>query len=149
VFSGEYEHTLDDKGRVFLAARHRDELGPVVRVGRGLDGQINVYPQALWEALVARVEQAPEDEDLGAIRQISRYLFSAEPCDVDRQGRIVIPAPLREDAELESTVVILGHRDRVEIWNKTRWRELCQATRKQNAARTDDLKQAARLRLNI
>ena len=149
MFTGEYEHTVDDKGRIFLPMRYRDALGSMIYLGRGLDGQINIYPQPYWEELIRRVEQAPEDEDMGSVRQTSRFLFATEACEVDRQGRVIIPALLREYADLESQVVILGHRDRMEIWNKQQWREMCRQTRQQNQGRIDDPKQMARLKLNL
>jgi MraZ protein len=150
MFSGEYEHVMDDKGRVFLPVRFREVLGPAVWVGRGLDGQINVYPKTLWESMTQRVQQAIQaGEDSVAIRQTSRFLFTAVECEIDRQGRIVIPPLLRRYADLDTEVVILGNNDRLEIWNRERWQEICTGTMAQNRSRGDDPKQVARLGLSL
>jgi MraZ protein len=150
VFNGEYEHTLDEKGRIFLPARYREALGLVVMVGRGLDGQVNVYPKTLWESMTQRVEQAAQaGEDQTPVRQAKRFLFSSTECELDRQGRIVVPPLLRRYANLDTEVVILGNNDRVEIWNRERWQQISQQTMEQSQGRSDDPKQIARLGLNL
>ncbi len=150
MFNGEYEHTLDEKGRVFLPARHREALAPAVMVGRGSDGQVNVYPKPLWESMTERVRQAIQaGEDSVAIHQTSRLLFTAGECEIDRQGRIVIPPLLRRYANLDTEVVILGNNDRLEVWNRERWQEVCTETMSQNRGRSDDPKQVAKLGLSL
>jgi len=150
VFSGEFVHTMDDKGRVFLPARHRDALAPAVMVGRGLDGQVNVYPKPLWEGMVERVRQAIQaGEDSLSIRQAQRLLFSAGECELDRQGRIVIPPLMRRYADLDTEVVILGNNDRLELWNRDRWQEVCMEAMAKSRERGDDPKQVARVGLSL
>ena len=93
VFFGESEHTLDDKNRVSLPIRHREELGETVMIGRGTRGQINVLPVGLWKEMVNRAQQASQDRS--DIDDTVRFLFSYNEAELDRQGRMVIPALLR------------------------------------------------------
>jgi len=121
VFFGESEHTLDDKNRVSLPIRHREELGETVMIGRGTRGQINVLPVGLWKEMVDRAQQASQDR--GDIDDTVRFLFSYNEAELDRQGRMVIPALLRRHAELFDDMVVLGSGDRVEIWSREKWQE--------------------------
>ncbi len=120
MLSGAYEHTLDDKGRVSLPAKHRMEMGDMLVLWLGLDGQINVYPQALWETAAENVTN--QNQALKSARDLARIFYFAAECQVDRQGRILIPPTLRNEAEIETDVLILGIRDHVEIWGQARWR---------------------------
>jgi len=119
MFYGESEHNLDDKGRIFLPARFREELGENVVVMRGTDGQLSVYPLATWEKVAANI--GSQNQALQAARDMARLAYAANPIQVDKQGRIVISPVLRRRAQLESAVVIVGVRDRVEIWSPERW----------------------------
>ena len=119
VFFGEFEYTLDDKNRVSLPVRHREELGETVMIGRGTRGQINVLPVGLWKDMVDRAQQASQDRS--DIDDTVRFLFSYNEAELDRQGRMVIPASLRRHAELFDDVVVLGSGDRVEIWSREKW----------------------------
>ncbi len=118
---GEYEHTIDDKSRLTLPARFREAFREGAVVTRGMDGCLNVYPRAGWERLV--------ESTLGELdplspegRQLERYFFSAAAeADPDKQGRIMIPAPLSRYARLERDVVVAGVRDRLEIWDRGAW----------------------------
>ena len=118
MFRGEYEHNIDEKGRVLLPAKYRDELGDTVVLARGGDGQINVFPKAHFDEMERRIE---ETGATAGIRNASRFLSAAIECEVDRQGRIVIPPTLRRHAKLSSEVIIAGNRLRVEIWNPEQW----------------------------
>ncbi len=121
VFFGESEHTLDDKNRVSLPIRHREELGETVMIGRGTRGQINVLPVGLWKEMVDRAQQASQDRS--DIDDTVRFLFSYNEAELDRQGRMVIPALLRRHAELFDDMVVLGSGDRVEIWSREKWQD--------------------------
>jgi transcriptional regulator MraZ len=119
MLSGAYDHTLDDKGRVSLPAKHRSELGDTLVLWPGLDGQINVYPLAVWKTVADNV--AAQNQALRSVRDLTRILHTATECQVDRQGRILIPPSLRTGAQLDTDVVILGVHDHVEIWSQARW----------------------------
>jgi MraZ protein len=122
MLSGAYDHTLDDKGRVSLPARHRAEMGENLMLLSGLDGQINVYPFSVWQK--AAENMATQNQALKEARDLTRILYGAIECQVDRQGRILIPPPLRTRAHLDTDVVILGMHDHLEIWSQQRWQEM-------------------------
>ncbi|MBO8142083.1 MAG: division/cell wall cluster transcriptional repressor MraZ [Firmicutes bacterium] len=120
MFLGEFQHALDDKGRLTIPARFREGLGQRFVVTRGLDGCLFVYPQAEWQVLESRLKALPLTR--GDARAFVRFLFSgACECELDRQGRVMLPPPLREYAGLEKDVVVIGVSNRVEIWAAARW----------------------------
>jgi len=119
VFSGEYEHTLDDKGRLIIPAKFRDKLGDGLFVTRGLDGCLFVFPPDTWKDLSEKMANLSLVQT-GA-RLFSRMIYSGTECSLDKQGRILLPTSLRAHADIESEVVITGVRNRVEIWSKKRW----------------------------
>ncbi len=149
MFWGEFEHTMDDKGRVSLPIRHREELGTVVMIGRGTRGQINVLPVALWQSMAQRAQQASQDRN--DIDDTVRFLFSYNEAELDRQGRILIPAALRRYAGLDTEVTILGNGDRVEIWSRERWQAGCEkvVAAKQAQVAGDDRVKINALELNL
>jgi MraZ protein len=122
MLSGAYDHTLDDKGRISLPARHRAEMGENLMLLSGLDGQINVYPFSVWQK--AAENMAAQNQALKEARDLTRILYGAIECQVDRQGRVLVPPSLRARAHLDTDVVILGMNDHVEIWNQQRWQEM-------------------------
>ena len=120
MFMGEYQHTLDNKGRLILPAKIRDQLGDTFIATRGLDDCIFIYTLEEWAALEGKLKQLslvkPE------ARAFSRYIFSgAAELEGDKQGRVLLPPTLREYAKLEKDVVVIGVSTRVEIWNKETW----------------------------
>jgi MraZ protein len=122
MLSGAYDHTLDEKGRVSLPARHRGEMGETLMVLAGFDGQINVYPYSVWQKAAENV--STQNQAFDDARDLTRILYSAIECQVDRQGRVLIPPTLRTRAHLDTDVVILGMNDHLEIWNQQIWQEI-------------------------
>ena len=119
---GEHDHTLDDKNRLTLPAKLRELLGNEVVVTRGLDGCLAVYSPAGFEVLRARVGTL--DQFSGEARTLQRYFFSsAAVVELDRQGRVVIPAKLLELAKVGREVTVAGVFDHLEIWDRAAWRE--------------------------
>ncbi len=111
---GEYEHTIDAKGRMFLPAKFRLELGERVFITRGLDRCVCIYPVDEWDKFMAKIDTLPPVK----ARHVKRVLSaSAVDTDVDSQGRVLIPAQLRERAELGKTVTVIGVGEKAEIWN--------------------------------
>ena len=110
---GEFEQRLDDKNRVTLPARLRVQFEGGLVCARGLDGCINVWPLASWEAYVSA-----QSERLDSFSREGRAL----ECELDRQGRVALPAPLVGHASLDKDIVIAGLRDRLEIWDRESWR---------------------------
>lgn len=122
-FVGEYQHTLDDKGRVALPARFRESLGPRFMLARGLDDCLFIYPLDEWERLVDRLKSVPISQS--DFRAFARYfLAGAVEVEPDKQGRFVLPSHLREYAGLTKEVSILGVGNRLEIWDRTNWEEM-------------------------
>jgi len=120
VFTGEYRHAVDDKGRVAVPVRFRAELAGVLMVSKWIDGCLALHTRAAWEALAMRVGALPVTD--ASARVFQRYVFGAAfEVDLDRQGRLVIPAVLREFAQLEEETVVVGNRDRLELWSPQRW----------------------------
>jgi MraZ protein len=122
VLLGEFEHTLDDKNRLTLPARFRQELAGGLVVTRGMDGCLYAYAREAWERLV--------ESRLGSLdplspegRQMQRFFFSgAAEATPDKQGRIMLPAPLIQHAKLGRDVVVAGVYDHLEIWARDAWR---------------------------
>ena len=112
MFMGEYSHTIDAKGRLILPAKFREELGETFYITRGLDNCLTVYTKEGFENLAAVMQQHPNAK--GNVRAIKRFFFAhAAELECDRQGRILIPAMLREYAKLIKEVVVVGTSDRV------------------------------------
>ena len=114
---GQYQHSIDAKGRLFIPAKFREELGETFYVTIGLDGCLSVYSDTKWEALIEKVEALP----ISKARSMRTLFANAAKCEPDAQGRILIPAKLREYAKLEKEVVITGASRCVELWNPERW----------------------------
>ena len=122
LFYGEYQHTVDPKGRVIVPSKFRDGLGDKFIVTKGLDNCLFAYSAKEWENLEAKLRTLPfTDKD---VRAFVRFFFAgACECEVDKQGRILIPQNLREYAGFEKDVYVIGVSGRVEFWDKARWEE--------------------------
>ena len=118
---GQHEHALDDKNRLTLPARLREQLGDRVVVTLGLDGCLALYSVPEWAHLAERVGRL--DSLSGEARKLQRYFFaSATEAELDKQGRIVIPANLLETAGITREVTVAGVYDHLEIWDRAKWR---------------------------
>ncbi len=122
MFTGEYEHTVEDKGRLTIPAKFRAEFAEGLFVTRGLDGCLFVFPPETWEDLSEKVANLPLSE--AGARLFSRMIYSGIECKLDKQGRILLPPSLRAHADIESEVVVIGVNSRLEIWSKKRWQEM-------------------------
>lgn len=120
MFMGEYNHTIDTKGRLIIPSKFRETLGEEFVVTKGLDGCLFVYDNAEWTAFEEKLKALPiTNKDA---RQFVRFfLAGAAAVEVDKQGRILVPGVLREFAQLEKEVVLIGVASRVEIWSRERW----------------------------
>jgi len=122
VFTGEFQHSLDAKGRVIMPARLREGLGERFVVTRGLDQCLFAYPMEEWTRLEQKMKQLPFTK--GDYRAFARLFFSgAMEVEADKQGRILIPQNLRDHAGIEKEVMIIGVSDRVEVWSEQAWKE--------------------------
>lgn len=122
MFTGEFRHTVDDKGRLAVPARFRAQLEGGAVVSRWIDGCLAIHTRTGWDALAARVAGLPIT-DAGA-RLFQRQIFGgAMDAELDRQGRVLLPAYLREEAGLREEALVVGARDHAEIWAPDRWAE--------------------------
>ncbi len=119
MFMGEYDHTIDDKGRVIVPSKMREQLGESFVVTHGLDGCLYGFSNEEWEQFEQKLRELPANKEG---RQLQRYFMAgAVTCEVDKQGRILIPGKLRQKAGLEREVVFVGVLSKIEIWSKERW----------------------------
>jgi MraZ protein len=123
VFTGEYRHAVDEKGRLAVPARFRTQLEGGCVVARWLDTCLAIFPMAAWEVLAAKVSALPMTDPNA--RLLQRRLFAgAYETEIDKQGRVLVPQPLRAFAELQAEAMVVGlGRDHVEIWSPARWEE--------------------------
>ncbi|KLU60449.1 protein MraZ [Peptococcaceae bacterium CEB3] len=122
MFMGEYLHTVDGKGRLIMPAKFREALGEQFIATKGLDHCLFVYPQDEWKILEEKLRALPFTQP--DVRAFVRFFFSgASECEVDKQGRILLPANLRQYAQITKDVVLVGVSTRVEIWSQELWAE--------------------------
>ena len=119
TFLGEFEHSVDDKGRLTIPMSFREKLSGTIYVTRGLDGCLFILRPTEFAGLQAKLIAMPISQTQG--RTFSRMFAAAAECELDKQGRILLPAPLREHAGLNGSVVVVGVLNRVEVWAKERW----------------------------
>ncbi|MGN8645112.1 division/cell wall cluster transcriptional repressor MraZ [Gracilibacillus sp. HCP3S3_G5_1] len=122
MFMGEYQHNIDTKGRIIVPSKFRDDLGEQFVVTRGLDQCLFAYPMSEWRQLEEKLKKLPLTKK--DARAFTRFFFSgAVECELDKQGRINIPAPLRKYAGIEKECAVIGVSNRVEFWAEDKWNE--------------------------
>ncbi|WP_412990080.1 division/cell wall cluster transcriptional repressor MraZ [Pediococcus siamensis] len=120
MFMGEYQHSLDSKGRLIVPAKFREDLGTDFVITRGLDGCLFGYPLSEWQHIQDNLKKLPLNKRNN--RAFVRFLFAdATQCNFDKQGRINIPKQLREHAKLTKKCVLVGVSNRFEIWDEDQW----------------------------
>lgn len=117
---GEYEHSLDSKGRLIMPAKLREDIGENFIVTKGLDGCLFAFSKSEWTNFEQKLRTLPiSNKDA---RAFSRFFFAgAIECEIDKQGRFLISSNLREFAGFDKDIVIVGMDSRLEIWSKERW----------------------------
>ena len=120
VFIGEYRHNLDAKGRVIIPAKFREQLSYNIILTRGLDGCITVYTQDQWQTIYKELQKLPTTK-----RESRMYIHmltsKAAEVEIDKQGRVLLPSSLIEEANIDKACVIVGAADHFEIWSEQRW----------------------------
>ena len=124
VFMGEFNHTIDAKGRLIIPSRFREELGQEFVMTKGLDGCLFVFPKNEWELFEEKLRDLPLTQK-NARKFVRFFVAGANLCELDKQGRILVPQTLREFAGLEKDVILAGNLSRVEVWSKEKWSENC------------------------
>ena len=137
--TGQYTHSIDAKGRLFIPAKLREELGATFHVMVGQDGCLSVYSDDNWNAILDRLKTM----SFSKVKALRAMFALAADCEPDAQGRILLPQKLRQLAHLEKDVVIIGMFDRAEIWNAQRWAEI------ESAALSDGSLEAAMEELGL
>jgi MraZ protein len=122
MFMGTYEHSLDSKGRVIVPSKLRDGLGDSFVVTLGLDNCLYGYPMEQWEHFVSDLQALPGNKEARVLQR--HFMSGAALCDVDKQGRILIPTGLRIKAGLEKDVVFTGDMNKINIWSKENWKSI-------------------------
>ena len=123
MFLGEFSHALDEKGRLTIPAKFRDELAGGLVITRGIDPCLSVYPRQEWDSLAERIAKLPVTQR--SARDFGRLMFSGAADFIpDRQGRVLIPQGLRDYAGLDSEAIIIGLYNRLEIWNPESWTDV-------------------------
>lgn len=120
VLYGEYRHNVDTKGRVFMPAKLREDLGNSFMLCRGIEGKrcLCIYSTEEWNRLDEKIRELPTMK----ASKVRRFLYAgAAKLDCDAQGRVLLPAPLREYAELKGEICILGMSTHLELWNSEAW----------------------------
>ena len=120
AFKGEYSHSIDAKGRLIMPVKFRELLGEQFVVTKGFDGCLFVFAQEGWEAFEEKLQALPMDKP--EARMLGRFFIAgAIDVEVDKQGRILIPANLLQHAKIEKEAVVAGVGNRAEIWSKEEW----------------------------
>ncbi|MEG0259856.1 MAG: division/cell wall cluster transcriptional repressor MraZ [Lysinibacillus sp.] len=120
MFMGEYQHSVDAKGRLIVPAKFREPLGETFVVTRGLDNCLFGYPMNEWRKLEEKLKDLPMTKK--DTRAFARFFFSgATEVEIDKQGRINIPSTLMQYAHLTKECIVLGVSNRIEIWGKDAW----------------------------
>ena len=117
---GEFEHSLDEKGRLIMPAKLREDMGEKFIITKGLDGCLFGFSQNEWENFETKLKTLPLTNK-NARDFVRFFLSGAMECEIDKQGRFLIPMNLRTSANLEKEAVIIGVGTRLEIWNKSIW----------------------------
>jgi MraZ protein len=140
MFSGEYIHNIDTKGRVAVPVKFRHFLEKGAVVTKGLDGCLSLYPRDQWQELAGKLAHLPISQaDSRAFARL--MLAGAMEVDIDSQGRILVPEYLRQYGEFGKRVVLAGLYDRIEIWDQGRWQQFKKDTEKNSADIAEKLKE--------
>ena len=117
---GEYDHTIDAKGRLSMPSKLRRDMGEAFIVTKGLDGCLFAFSQDEWKNFETKLKSLPLS-DKNARNFVRFFLAGATECEIDKQGRFLIPSNLREAGKLGKEAIIIGVGTRLEIWNKEIW----------------------------
>ncbi len=138
MFLGEFQHTVDQKGRLAIPAKFREALAAGAVVTRGLDKCLVIYPRGEWDALADKVSRLPQTQR--HVRTLSRLLFSgAVDFTLDSQGRTLLPQYLRAYAAISSDVAVIGLHQRIEVWGLEAWNAVKAATEAEGGSLAEQL----------
>ncbi len=125
MFYGEFQHTIDQKGRIIIPSAFREELNVKFMLAKGLEECLFIFSMPRWNSLVEKLETLPLSNTNA--RSFNRFFFSsAAQCEMDKNYRILVPVDLRNHAELEKDISIVGVGNRVEVWSRDKWEKYIQ-----------------------
>lgn len=120
MFIGEYKHSIDNKNRLIIPSKYRDDLGQVFMLTKGLDHCLSIYPYSEWTIFEQKLKNLPLTNQNA--RRFTRFFLSgAVECKIDKQGRILLTSALKDYAGVEKDVYFIGMGDRIEIWSSAEW----------------------------
>ena len=120
MFMGEYHHTIDEKGRIIIPSKFREDLGEKFIITRGIENCLFVYSLPSWEKITNKLESLPFTKK-DARHFVRFFLSGATTAEFDKQGRVNITSPLISYANLQKDCVVIGTGDRLEIWSQEDW----------------------------
>ena len=118
--TGEYQHSLDNKGRLFIPAKLRDELGEVFFITLSMDRCLSAYSSEAWQSFSDKVSEMPYVKQ----RKMRPLFAHAARCELDAQGRVLIPQNLRDYAGLSKNVTVVGCNNHAELWDSDAWKSV-------------------------
>jgi MraZ protein len=122
MFMGKYYNSIDAKNRMIVPSKHRDQLGGRCILTKGMDNCLYIYPLGEWEKVIEKVSALPQTDK--NVRKYIRDVFAnAEECEIDKQGRILIPVELKKRVFIDKELVTMGAMSRIEIWSKEVWED--------------------------
>jgi len=122
MFIGEYNHSVDIKGRINVPAKFREDLGERFYVTKGLDNCLFMFPETEWRVFEEKLKALPLT-NRNARAFVRLFFAGATECTLDKQGRVNIPQPLRDHGRIEKEVIVIGVGTRVELWSESNWTE--------------------------
>lgn len=123
MFIGQYEHSVDEKGRLAVPAKFRRALKEEAVITKGLDGCLFLFPQAKFKKMAESIGQLPYTKS--SARLYARLILAgASDVEFDKQGRVIVPGYLRDYAGLKTAAIVIGLYDRIEVWSKSKWQAL-------------------------
>lgn len=120
MFIGEYNHSVDAKGRMNVPAKFREDLGERFYITKGLDDCLFMFPESEWRVFEEKLKALPLT-NRNARAFVRLFFAGATECTLDKQGRVNIPQPLRDHGQIEKDVIVIGVGTRVELWSETNW----------------------------
>ena len=127
MFMGSYNNSIDAKFRMIVPSKYREELKSRCVITRGFDKCLYIYPLPEWEKWAEALSRLPK-ADANARNLVRHFYGNAEECELDKQGRVTIPASLREYGELEKELVTIGSGEKIEVWSKAVWDSVMKET---------------------
>lgn len=138
MLMGEFHHNIDEKSRIIIPSKLRDELGDEIIVTRGLDNCLFIYSKTEWANVVSKLKSLPFTKK--DARNFNRmFLSGATSVSFDKQGRIKLSMPLTSYAELKKECVVIGVNDRLEIWSKEKWDNFMEVSKEEFSDLADNL----------